>query len=62
MAFNMGVDDDPRNGLDSFANTLKAIREHRWDAAADGMLTSKWAAQVHDRALVLAEMMRTGRA
>lgn len=62
MAFNMGVDADPRNGLDSFVNTLKAIREGRWEAAKAGMLSSKWAMQVGGRANTLAEMMLTGRA
>lgn len=62
MAFNMGVDADPKNGLDSFVHTLQAVREGRWDAARAGMLASKWAAQVGGRANELAEMMRTGRA
>jgi lysozyme len=62
MAFNMGVDDDPRNGLDSFKNTLLAIREGRWREAQEGMLNSKWAGQVHGRAIELANMMLTGKA
>lgn len=62
MAFNMGVDDDPRNGLDSFKNTLMAIRQGNWLEAKEGMLNSKWAGQVHGRALELANMMLTGKA
>lgn len=62
MAFNMGVDDNPKNGLDSFTNTLRAIREGRWEDAKEGMIHSKWAGQVHSRALDLANMMLTGKA
>lgn len=62
MAFNMGVNADPRDGLDSFTHTLQAIRSGDWRAAHDGMLASKWARQVGDRAKELAEMMLTGRA
>jgi lysozyme len=62
MAFNMGVNADPRDGLDSFTNTLRAVQGGRWQDAHDGMLASKWAQQVGERARELAEMMRTGRA
>lgn len=55
MAFNMGY-----NVLAQFVNTLKAIDERRWDDAKVGMLASKWATQVGDRAQRLAEAMRTG--
>jgi lysozyme len=55
MTFNMGV-----GWLDSFVNTTKAIREGRWDDAAEGMLASGWAKQVKGRADRLAAMMRTG--
>lgn len=55
MTFNMGID-----GLMGFKNTLKAVQDGRWDAAAEGMLDSKWAQQVGARASRLAEMMRTG--
>lgn len=54
MAFNMGF-----TSLATFVNTLKAIDERRFDAAADGMLASKWAKQVGPRADRLAETMRT---
>jgi len=55
MAFNLGV-----VGLLGFRNTLKAIADERWEAAATGMLQSKWARQVGQRAVRLATMMRTG--
>jgi lysozyme len=35
MAFNMGIE-----GLLTFQNTLRAIREARWGDASDGLLTS----------------------
>lgn len=55
MAFNMGI-----AGLLSFKNTLAAIKRGDYDTAADGMLASKWAAQVGPRAERLATMMREG--
>lgn len=55
MTFNLGI-----NGLLGFRNTLRAIKEHRWDDAAQGMLASRWANQVGSRAVRLADMMRTG--
>jgi len=63
LSFNMGVDDDPRNGLDSFKNTLMAVRDGNWQAAHDGLLNSLWARQVGpERSARLANMMLTGRA
>jgi lysozyme len=55
MAFNLGI-----AGLVGFKNTLAHVREGRYDAAAEGMLASKWAAQVKGRAVELAGIMRTG--
>lgn len=55
MAFQMGVD-----GLAKFTNTLRAVREKRWDDAANGMLASLWAKQTPGRAQELAKVMRTG--
>ena len=55
MAFNLGVE-----RLLKFTNTLAAIERHDWLAAAAGMLASKWASQVGDRATRLAEQMRRG--
>jgi lysozyme len=56
MTFNLGI-----AGLLGFKNTLAAVKEHRWDDAAKGMLRSRWAQQVGPRALRLADMMRSGR-
>lgn len=55
MAFNMGI-----RRLAGFVNTLRAINEGRFGAAADGMLDSKWAQQVGERAERLAKQMREG--
>jgi len=55
MCFNMGI-----GTLLEFKNTLKAIQEQRWSDAAQGMLNSKWAGQVGDRAHRLAKMMEQG--
>lgn len=55
MAFNLGI-----SGLLKFRNTLQAIQDGRYEDAAQGMLKSKWAGQVGDRALRLAKMMREG--
>ena len=55
MCFNMGIDT-----LITFKNTLKAIQEGRYEAAATGMEQSKWHTQVGDRAKRLEKTMRTG--
>ena len=55
MAFNLGI-----GGLSKFVRTMKAVERGDWDAAANGMLESKWAKQVKGRAVKLAKMMRTG--
>ena len=55
MAFNLGI-----NGLLGFKNTLQKIKDGDYDGAATGMLSSKWAGQVGDRAKRLAKMMREG--
>ena len=55
MAFNMGV-----NGLLKFKKMLTAIDDGYFTRAAAEMLDSKWAFQVGDRALELAEQMKTG--
>lgn len=56
MGFNLGI-----NGLLGFVNTLRMVREKDYAAAAAGMLASKWARQVGDRAKRLAYMMEHGR-
>lgn len=55
MAFNLG-----QKRLAQFHDTLLAINEARYNAAADHMLASTWAQQVGDRAHRLALLMRTG--
>ena len=55
MAYQMGVP-----GLAAFKNTLQAVIDRRWDAAAAGMLKSRWAKQTPGRAKRHAEQMRTG--
>jgi lysozyme len=56
MAFNLGIE-----GLSKFKDMLEAIKEDDWDKAADAMLDSLWAKQVGQRAICLAERMRTGK-
>lgn len=55
MCFNLGI-----SNLLGFKNTLKAMKEGRYEDAAKGMLDSKWANQVGRRATHLSEMMRDG--
>ena len=55
MAFNLGV-----AGLLGFKNTLAAMKAGRYADAAGGMLASKWATQVGERAKRLADMMAKG--
>jgi lysozyme len=44
----------------TFKNTLAAMQDSRYGDAADGMLASKWAKQVGQRADRLAKIMREG--
>lgn len=61
MCFNLGIGSrNPPSGLLAFKNTLQAVKEGRWGDAANGMLESKWADQVGERADRLAEMMKKG--
>jgi len=55
MMFNLGF-----SRFSGFKKTIKLIEESDFDEAASEMLRSKWAAQVGNRSLELAEMMRTG--
>jgi lysozyme len=55
MCFNLGL-----SRLGGFVNTLAAMQAGKYDAAADGMLASKWATQVGARAQRLAVTMRKG--
>ena len=54
MAFNLGV-----SGLKQFKRTMALLKHGRWEAAADAMLDSLWAQQVGQRAVRLAQMVRT---
>ncbi|AKN44334.1 lysozyme [Pseudoalteromonas phage Pq0] len=54
MAFNMGI-----GGLKTFVNMLNFLNVADYHGAAKEMLNSKWAVQVGNRALELAEQMRT---
>ncbi len=56
MCFNMGL---PK--LLEFKRMLSALAEHDYDGAAVQMLASRWAAQVGNRAVRLARVMRDGR-
>ena len=55
LTFNMGI-----NGLLSFVNMLGYARNGLWDKVAEHLLKSKYAGQVGDRAVRLAEQLRTG--
>lgn len=52
MCFNMGI-----GTLLGFYNTLRFIRDKKYQAAAGNMLISKWAGQVGERANRLSYMM-----
>lgn len=55
MAYQMGV-----TGLAGFKNTLVMISNGDFDAAANGMMNSKWARQTPNRARRHAAVMRSG--
>ncbi len=59
LCFNMGWGNGA-SGLSSFRNTLRFIEAGDFDEAAKGLLTSKWATQVHGRATRLASQLQTG--
>lgn len=61
MCFNMGWGAGTSHGLHTFVNTLGMIERKEYSRAADAMLGSLWARQVHARADRLAGMMRNGR-
>lgn len=55
MAFNLGVEH-----LRTFTKMLDALKRGDYDGAATEMLNSQWAKQVGQRAVTLAQIMRTG--
>jgi lysozyme len=55
MAFNIGVE-----GLLGFKNTLAMVKSGNYVGAVGGMMASKWARQVPNRAKRLARHMETG--
>ena len=55
MAFNMGIDN-----LLEFHDTLRTVQSGQYTVAAASMLDSIWARQVGQRAVTLADMMKTG--
>ena len=55
MCFNLGI-----QGLLGFKEMILALESHDYERAANEILNSKWAEQVHERATSLAEIMRTG--
>ena len=55
MVYNLGI-----SRFLGFKKTLAALKDHKYDIAAEEMLNSKWAKQVGKRATRLAEAMRGG--
>lgn len=55
MCFNLGI-----TGLMNFKLMIKAILDEDWERASEQMLDSKWAKQVGQRAIRLADKMRLG--
>ncbi len=55
MAFQLGM-----KGFSKFVKMLKAFRESDFDKASTEMLLSTWANQTPNRAMQLAQIIRTG--
>jgi lysozyme len=55
MTFNLGF-----RGVEGFPAMLRALAQGDWDGAAAEMLDSLWAKEVGDRAVRLAQQIRTG--
>ena len=55
ISFNLG-----QTRLRGFKNALAAMSEGNWEEASEQFLDSRWAQQVGNRAIELAEMIRTG--
>ena len=55
MVFNLGM-----NGFLKFKRMIIALQQKDFDRAASEMLSSQWSFQVKKRAVILAEVMRSG--
>lgn len=55
MCFNLGV-----QGFLNFKNMILALEAKDYERAAQEMLNSKWAEQVGERAIKLADIVKTG--
>lgn len=55
MLYNLGL-----GSFCGFKKMRQAVRDKDWEKAAEEMLSSKWHRQVGDRALRLADIMKTG--
>lgn len=55
LSFNLG-----RTRLSKFHNTIEAIKDYRWDDAANHLTKSLWAKQVKSRSVRVIHMVRTG--
>lgn len=53
LVFNLG-----ESGFRQFHRTIAAIKENRWDLAAQYLMESKWARQVKGRAHRIVELVR----
>ena len=54
MIYQMGY-----NGVSKFTNTLKLIKDGRYQDASIEMLDSKWAQQTDERAIDLSKIMKS---
>ena len=55
MVFNLGI-----NRFNQFKKMLAAAEREQWDECANQALDSRWAKQVGNRAVEIAEQLRTG--
>jgi lysozyme len=60
MTFNLGPEPFDDDGFKDWPIFELQVKSGKYDAAADNMLSTKWALQVGARAQRLAKMMRTG--
>ena len=60
MTFNLGPEPFDGDGFKDWPIFVGQVRSGQYEAAAANMLSTLWAKQVGERAVRLAEMMRTG--